>query len=367
LEVKGVEKQRDNFQQKEAKLQQRWFKELLPRSDLMKTCAAVLTQNQGHPLQIMNPSLKATDPRPVPNKMDYMEVQPYLAEWLKVARGEREAREKDQRLITLRKEMEEEKKKALEAKDKELAHERSISQNLDASLKKVQSEVSLMEARIQTMENENKRLRSEAVAAEANFQKVLAEKKEELEQVLKQIVEKDREIVTLKQESIEIAERARLEKETLQMEIQKVKAQMRDVEMQLSQTVNALKQMKDSTLRAKREASGGVSPDKFALLIADLEEMRDRLAILTRESELERNTASWLKAKLGQNRRALELERQFLPLLHKVRGPVGPKSTMLEKKSSEEQRPATSLPAAGSKPLGNSLSAGSLGGRGSMA
>jgi len=226
-------------------------------------------------------------------------------------------------------------------------------------MQKAVTEAKQLEVKVQKAEEEKERVIREAAEAEAKFQDALAALRAQIAELQKQVADRDRTIAELRQEAIEQAERARLEKEALENDIKKLKAQVKAIEMQLAQTLVALKQMKDLLLRAKREAASAVSPEKFALLIADLEEMRDRLAFLSRESEMERNTAAWLKAKLGQNRRSLELERQFLPLLHKVRGPVGPKNKMLDKKAVDDMRPATT--SSPDKGMNQSLSAGALG------
>merc|ERR1719329_528227 len=57
--------------------------------------------------------------------------------------------------------------------------------------------------------------------------------------------------------------------------------------------------------------------------------MKDKLAWMSKDCEKEHNLNFSLMQKLEQNTRRLELERQFLPLLHKVRGPVGPQNPML--------------------------------------
>jgi DNA repair exonuclease SbcCD ATPase subunit len=361
-EKKDVEQQRDRFKQREAALQERWYKELVPRTEFFRDTVQAVAQ-RAYPLQVMHPQQNTSDPRPESCRMDYMEVRDYLKLWSGVSKAQKEARERDQRLEALRKEMEEEKRKALAAKDKELAHERAISQNLEIRMQKALTEVKQLESKLQKSEDENERLRREAVEAEARFQDALAALRAQLAEAHQQIADRDRIIAELRQELIDQAEKQRLEKEALESALSKLRAQIKELEMKLAQQIMLLKQMKDLLLRAKREAASAVSPEKFALLIADLEEMRDRLGVLSRESEIERNTAAWLKAKLGQNRRTLELERQFLPLLHKVRGPVGPKNRALEKKAAAENSlPATTAPSSSpDKGLAQSLSTGALG------
>merc|ERR1719191_2175867 len=54
--------------------------------------------------------------------------------------------------------------------------------------------------------------------------------------------------------------------------------------------------------------------------------MKNQLSLLAKECMNEKEAKEALLQKQDKIKRQLELERQFLPLLHKVRGPVGPKA-----------------------------------------
>jgi len=121
------------------------------------------------------------------------------------------------------------------------------------------------------------------------------------------------------------------EREESKAEITKLKAEIRELGAELQRQIIFAKHLREAALRAKRDAASSLSPEKFAQLIAELEEMRDRLNWLGAEHQRGREQNRILGLKLDQNKRRLELERQFLPLLHKVKGPVGPKNPLFQK------------------------------------
>jgi len=155
-----------------------------------------------------------------------------------------------------------------------------------------------------------------------------------------------------------------------------LKGQLRNIGSELAEAMVMAKHMRELALKSKREAAQSVSPQKFAELMAHLEEMKNNLSSLMKECNLEKDNSAWLLRCLDKNKRQLELERQFLPLLRKVRGPVGPKAhgdETLKKKeagmppiangaSPMQMRGSQSLgalgaPAAGGGPLGRQSAA----------
>merc|ERR1719253_1459741 len=97
-----------------------------------------------------------------------------------------------------------------------------------------------------------------------------------------------------------------------------------------------------------------VSPEKFSQLVGYLEEVKDRMAQMGRELDGQREESTCLKLKLMRNQRRLELERQFLPLLHRATGPLGPKSQGGGKVAQNAARPKEQQLLAGAElaPLG---------------
>lgn len=100
---------------------------------------------------------------------------------------------------------------------------------------------------------------------------------------------------------------------------------IRQVNSELHEAMVLAKHMRETALKAKRDAAGSVSPSKFAELIAHLEQMKNKMATVQKEQKKSEANATTGAKQSEDLKRTLELERQFLPLLRKVRGPVGPK------------------------------------------
>merc|ERR1712187_130797 len=106
---------------------------------------------------------------------------------------------------------------------------------------------------------------------------------------------------------------------------------------ELKEALALAKYLKDTALKAKRSAGSSISPEKLAQLVAKLEEMREKLAWLGREHDADKSKSQWLQSQLNQKTRSMELERQFLPLIHKIRGPIGPQNEVLCSKTRMSQ------------------------------
>merc|ERR1719343_1808211 len=98
---------------------------------------------------------------------------------------------------------------------------------------------------------------------------------------------------------------------------------IRRISSELQEAVVLAKYMRETLLKCKRDASSSISPAKFAELIVQLETTRDSLKALQRKHDQVKASNSDLHSKLEKNRRSLELERQFLPLIRQARGPLG--------------------------------------------
>merc|ERR1719454_1850382 len=120
-----------------------------------------------------------------------------------------------------------------------------------------------------------------------------------------------------------------------------MQATIRKVQSELQEAIVLAKHLRETALKAKRDAACSVSPAKFAELIAQLEEMKNNLSVLSKDCAHEKETNAWLNRQLDKNKRQLELERQFLPLLRKVRGPVGPKVRGEKEETTKRLKDAT--------------------------
>merc|ERR1712139_689232 len=97
--------------------------------------------------------------------------------------------------------------------------------------------------------------------------------------------------------------------------------------------------------KLKKEGAGALK-DKIAQLLADLERAKDRLASAIKDRDKAMEDSDMLNRKLGHTQRKMELERQFLPLIHAARGPVAhtlPKTQMNKTSNSQSQPNLPSL------------------------
>lgn len=226
--------------------------------------------------------------------------------------------------------LEEQMRKMREGFERSLESERSKNRALEGRVQGLLEELEKMKRRCDLLEKEKNDLLREFCGgdgAENPFE--LAKRRvKELEALL---LERDAKIAEQEQTIRDLEAAMARQKQEFEDEKRRLKAQIREMAAELQRQIIFAKHLREVALKAKRDASGSISPEKMAQLIADLEDMRDRLTYLGSEADRERYQCNVLKGKLEQNSRRLELERQFLPLLHKVRGPVGPKHALLQK------------------------------------
>lgn len=260
--------------------------------------------------------------------------------------------------------IEEEKEKAVEAV-------RKINRQQTSALDRLTKQ---MEEHQKTVDKLEKELRDtkEAAAREASASKAREEKlKEELALTKTTLYDTQATLKQLEMDYEASQESLRKADEAFAAERLSLKGVIRQVSSQLHEAMVLAKHMRETALKAKRDAAGSVSPSKFAELIAQLEEMKNQLSVLSKDCDHKKDTNEWLCRQLDKNKRQLELERQFLPLLRKVRGPVGTKVKGTAEEGSKRkdvtqmQAPANAMPALlapGASPnkLRNSQSMGAL-------
>lgn len=165
--------------------------------------------------------------------------------------------------------------------------------------------------------NEIARLKREAAIQ-------LAQKDQELKQLQQQIISQ--------QDAFKRAEAAWLQ------EKQALEAKLRSVQSDLQQALTEARRMQLLCEKLKKEC-GQALKDRIAALIADLEAAKNKLksAIIDRDKAME--NADSLHRKLSNTQRKMELERQFLPLLHLARGPLGQQNVPPSKTSNSKSEP----------------------------
>lgn len=151
------------------------------------------------------------------------------------------------------------------------------------------------------------------------------------DEALKTISEKDEEIDRLEKACRELELQIAKSKEAWEAERQGFKAKIREVGDELQRQIHFAKHFRDSMLKSNTGGNSSISAEKFQELISELEHLKEMLDTLGSERDRAKKQAEFLRSKLDVQTRRLELERQFLPLLHKVRGPVGPKNPLFTK------------------------------------
>eukprot|EP00747_Dinoflagellata_sp_TGD_P167789 gnl/TRDRNA2_/TRDRNA2_192900_c0_seq1.p1 gnl/TRDRNA2_/TRDRNA2_192900_c0~~gnl/TRDRNA2_/TRDRNA2_192900_c0_seq1.p1 ORF type:complete len:590 (+),score=163.23 gnl/TRDRNA2_/TRDRNA2_192900_c0_seq1:69-1838(+) len=220
---------------------------------------------------------------------------------------------------------------ALERKAFEEALER---QRIEAEerMKELKEELAVTKHQVSELEKEKLAIQKEAAEKERILNEEIVRLKEELKRAWKEVQEALAALEAMRKERDELEEILRRERLEAAAEIAKLKAQMRDIASELQAALMLAKQMREAALAAKRALAGSISPEKFNELIRELEALRDRCEKIGSEYENEKERTWFLRGQLDRNRRRLELERQFLPLLRQVKGPVGPKNPILNNK-----------------------------------
>mmetsp|Transcript_59903 Transcript_59903/g.106548 ORF Transcript_59903/g.106548 Transcript_59903/m.106548 type:complete len:522 (-) Transcript_59903:122-1687(-) len=216
--------------------------------------------------------------------------------------------------------------------------EKKRVQELEEKLAGKDEEIMKVERRLRQVEEEKIALMDKIEAAEARHKAEVDELKRQLAEVPALLAEKDAAYALLLKALKEAEEAVLRAKADAEAEIAALKARILELAEELRKSLGLARHLKETATKAKREATGCISPEKFAQLIVELEELRDKLGNIGTSKDSDKDALDALKLKLGQNRRRMELERQFLPLLHKVNGPVGPQNRSLKKKPDPRQQ-----------------------------
>eukprot|EP00927_Polykrikos_kofoidii_P082146 TRINITY_DN8084_c0_g1_i1.p1 TRINITY_DN8084_c0_g1~~TRINITY_DN8084_c0_g1_i1.p1 ORF type:complete len:545 (-),score=136.32 TRINITY_DN8084_c0_g1_i1:95-1603(-) len=359
-EISSMRPSLDKAEAREEQLMERRMHDLMPVNETLLAAASFWAQ-YAFPLNIMSPGAPLDGPRAEPTKGDYLAAREYFMLWKElsvVAKKEAMdgpmAKHKSSRELNADGDWEE-----------KLKREQLVSAALQQKLDAMVNEMKKLELKLQRADEEKDQLRREADMAASKLRAEIDNLQKNLADAKREISEKDATVRNLEQALANAEEDKRRMHEHAEAEKKALHSQLRDLAVQLQETVVNMRQFKEQTYRAKQTAVGSVSPEKFAMLLAELETMKDKLALLGREGEFERENAAWLRAKLDQNRRRLELERQFLPLLHKARGPVGPKNPALKGKKAADFELSVGpqpVPPSPEKRMGQSMSASMIDG-----
>lgn len=117
-----------------------------------------------------------------------------------------------------------------------------------------------------------------------------------------------------------------------------LKATIRDITSDLQQALTQARRMELLCQKLKKEG-GAALKEKLAQLIADLELAKNKLSGACKERDQALDNNDYLNRRLGQTTRKMELERQFLPLIHLAKGPVGQHTNTMNKTSNSKSEP----------------------------
>jgi len=217
--------------------------------------------------------------------------------------------------------------------EQRIAMQQEIEKRVGEMRRSVEILQSQLETANQTIEESRKRnvkleKQLEAAAAEAQERErqhelAMMKQREEQLELQREITDKEAKIQNLQQLHEEAQAAFRRAEAQNKSEKKQLQDTIRRISSELQEAVVLAKYMREALIKCKRDASASISPAKFAELIAQLEAMRDSLKLMQKEHDHVKATNSDLHLKLEKNRRRLELERQFLPLIRKARGPLG--------------------------------------------
>lgn len=249
------------------------------------------------------------------------------------ARKERERQEKE-RLAKIA----EEERRIAEAKQKAKDEVAKMVADLESQLERARKLMEEQAAKQSKLEREafEAKAAAERAAELALIERTRIEK--ELAETNELLVHTRRSLLALQTEYEASQEALRKADQAFGAERAQLQSVIRQVQSELQEAMVLAKHMRETALKAKRDAAGSVSPSKFAELIAQMEEMKSQLSVIMKDCLHEKSQNDWLSRNLDKNRRQLELERQFLPLLRKVRGPVGPKVGAEDEKNAKEAK-----------------------------
>lgn len=196
----------------------------------------------------------------------------------------------------------------------------------------------LKQSEMQRLQAEQERDAMAAQLAQANAEKeqLANEMARMKKEHLLQLSEKDKELQLLQQKYLSQQEDMQRLQAAWENEKRQLNAKIREINSELQQ---AIIQARRAMLLAQGKKKDAAMEDRLAQLIKDLEATKNKLASVSKERDQARTENDSLNRRLGQNQRKMELERQFLPLLHLAKGPIGERTVQQSKTWSSKSEP----------------------------
>lgn len=260
------------------------------------------------------------------------------------------------------------------AKEEGRAEVRKELQEVEKKLKQERERTKELEAKVKELQIQNERLkrrlgqRSPPIQQQPVEQEV--EEKPPPSEDVASTAGSEASPVIVAVDNSGLEEELRRLKQEYERERRSLHDKIRALQEDLLQAHHLAKYLRESALRAKREAAN--SPARLGDLMMALEAMRDRLNAMERDLREQRESNDRLKREMDANKRHMELERQFLPLLRQAHGPLGRKDKVKSVRDLkdppwvvEEQHQQSTQALSRKLPrMGSSHSAGALSGRG---
>lgn len=245
--------------------------------------------------------------------------------WLKECKQRKEQSAKDAEARRLRELQELQERRIQEEVERKGMELLKRNDALQKELERLHDIIDQHKRTIKVAEKQIDTLQAEGAARQKQADATIEDLRGQLDKAHSDIRDRDEQIRRLKDELHITNCRFAKAKADFETERGHLQDTVRKLSTELHEALILAKYMRETLLKSKRDAAAAISPAKFAELIAQLEQMRDELNTLRKDHCLLQEDNTDLTSKLEKNRRRLELERQFLPLIRHARGPMGPK------------------------------------------
>jgi len=186
----------------------------------------------------------------------------------------------------------------------------------------LKEKMQLHEKNLKEVQEERDGLKQQLLQTREDYEIEVQRLQEELTKSRNQAAHKDAVIEQLREQIRRNADNLREAEAAWDTERRALEGTIRDVSSQLASAIAQAKHMENLALRAKRNCSD-LFRDQMAQMIADLEAAKHRLHLTGKERDKALAANLALQRRFGQKTRQIELERQFLPLIHHAQGPLG--------------------------------------------
>eukprot|EP00435_Cladocopium_sp_Y103_P064140 s63_g25.t1 len=123
------------------------------------------------------------------------------------------------------------------------------------------------------------------------------------EKIPELVAKKEQAIIVLRQEVAEEKENTLRAKADAEEDRQNLLTRIQQLADELTNAINTSKHMKETAVKAMRQPGSCISPEKFAQLIMELEELKDQMRSIGSDRDNEKEAINSLRQQLRRNRR----------------------------------------------------------------